>query len=203
MNRLITLLLCLVATLTTRAGDMGNARQIFDKTYDSFYGQGGVRFNYKISALGIYHETGWACYKGNKSKSAHDDTVMWNDGELLYKVRLKKKLVEIHDPKVNKEDQLLQKFKFYPDEFNYSVKREGDKLLLTLKAKKGAKNTKMKEVRILVDPVTYHPQQLRVKVLSLFWLKVTFTNFHAGNIADTTFDFPKEKYSGYRTEDRR
>jgi hypothetical protein len=61
----------------------------------------------------------------------------------------------------------------------------------------------MKEVRILVDPVTYHPQQLRVKVLSLFWLKVTFTNFHAGNIADTTFDFPKEKYSGYRTEDRR
>ena len=183
--------------------DEAQAKEIFTKAYEHFYGKEGVQFKYDISILGIYHEQGWACYKGNKSKSAHDKTVMWNNGKLLYKLRLNKRLVEIHDPQVNKEDKMLQKFKFYPDEFNYSMKMDAGDYLITLKAKKDAKNTKMKEVRIRVDTATLHPRQLRIRVLGLFWAKVTLTDFKTGNIADSTFEFPKEKYADCKVEDRR
>lgn len=202
---LMALCMALLPSALHAAGkqEKPQAKEVFTKAYDHFYGKEGVRFNYKISILGIYHEEGWACYKGEKSKSAHAKTVMWNNGSLLYKLRLDKRLVEIHDPKVNKEDQMLQKFKFYPDEFNYSLTMEGSDYLVTLKAKKDAKNTKMKEVRIVVDPETYYPRQLRIKVLGLFWAKVSFTDFKAGNISDATFEFPKEKYADCKYEDRR
>ena len=61
----------------------------------------------------------------------------------------------------------------------------------------------MKEVRILVDPATLYPRQLRIKIMGLFWAKITLTNFKTGNIADTTFEFPKEKYADCKVEDRR
>lgn len=179
------------------------ARQIFQNAYNHFYGKDGVSFIYKISILGIYHEEGTAWYKGEKSKSVHGKTIHWNDGKLLYKLRTNKNVVEIHDPKVNKDDQLLQKFKFYPDEFDYHVEKEGSHFLVTLKAKKNAQHTKMKEVRALIAAGSYYPKYLKIKIMSLFWAKITFKNFKAGNISDTVFEFPKDKYSHCKFEDHR
>ena len=179
------------------------ARQIFQNAYNHFYGKDGVSFIYKISILGIYHEEGTAWYKGEKSKSVHGNTIHWNDGKLLYKLRQNKNVVEIHDPKVNKDDQLLQKFKFYPDEFDYQVEKEGSHFLVTLKAKKNAQHTKIKEVRALITAGSYYPKYLKIKIMSLFWAKISFKNFKAGNINDAIFQFPKEKYSNCKIEDHR
>ena len=155
------------------------AKQIFQRAYNHFFGKEGVAFTYKISILGIYHENGSAWYKGEMSKSIHGNTIQWNDGKLLYKLRTNKNIVEIHDPKVNKEDELLQKFKFYPDEFNYHISKQGNDYLVELKAKPDAKNTKMKHVKILLASGTYYPKELKIKILSLFWAKVTFADFKA------------------------
>lgn len=179
------------------------AKQIFQRAYNHFFGKEGVAFTYKISILGIYHEDGSAWYKGDMSKSIHGNTIQWNDGKLLYKLRTNKNIVEIHDPKVNKEDELLQKFKFYPDEFNYHISKQGNDYLVELKAKPDAKNTKMKHVKILIAPGTYYPKELKVKILSLFWAKVSFADFKAGNISNTVFQFPKAKYPNCKIEDHR
>lgn len=206
LAKVLFLCVFMLMPLLATAQDTPNsrqARQIFQHAYDHFYGNEGVSFLYNISILGLYHEEGTAWYKGKKSKSIHGKSIHWNDGKVLYKLRTNKKLVEIHDPKVNKDDQLLQKFKFYPDEFDYHITKEGSHYLVTLKAKKGAKNTKMKEVRALITAGTYYPKYLKIKIMGLFWAKISFKNFKAGNISDSVFQFPKEKYADCRFEDRR
>ena len=203
---LLVLITFHVSPVTSFAQENSNsrqARQVFQKAYNHFFGKDGVTFTYKISILGVYHEEGTGWYKGNMAKSIHGNTIQWNDGKLLYKLKTNKNSVEIRDPKVNKDDQLLQKFKFYPDEFNYHISEEGNDYLVELKAKPDAKNTKMKHVRVLIAPGTYYPKELKIKILSLFWAKVTFANFKAGNISDEIFQFPKAKYANCKMEDHR
>ena len=202
------LFLCVFMLMSSHAmaQDNANSRQaknIFQNAYNHFYGKEGVKFSYNISILGIYHEEGTAWYKGEMSKSIHGKTIHWNDGKLLYKLRKNKNVVEIHDPKVNKDDQLLQKFKFYPDEFDYHVAKEGSHFLVTLKAKKNAQHTKIKEVRALITAGTYYPKYLKIKIMSVFWAKISFNNFKAGNISETIFQFPKEEYAHCKIEDHR
>ena len=126
---------------------------------------------------------------------------MWNDGNLKYILREKKGIVEIHDPKVNKKNEKLQMFKFEPDSYNYSIAKDPDGLLVTLQAKPGA-NVKMKKIIALLNPGNYYPKKLRIKV-SIFWATITFSNFKAGNIDDSIFVFPKEKYANYKIIDER
>lgn len=205
MKRSITLTICcLLCLLTATAQDTPNARQarrIFQTAYDHFFGQNGVRFSYKLDLLRIYKEEGTACYKGNKSWSRHKNTVIWDNGELKYILRENKKIVELHDPKVNKKDDKLQKFKFYPDDFTYSVTDDPEGLLVTLKAKPGARGS-MKQVQALLTRGNYYPIRLRIKV-AMFWSTITFSDFQAGNISDDTFVFPKKKYADYKFVDER
>jgi outer membrane lipoprotein-sorting protein len=126
---------------------------------------------------------------------------MWNDGNTKYILREKKGIVEIHDPKVNKKDNKLQMFKFEPDSYNYSIAKDPEGLLVTLDAKPGAK-VKMKKIIALLNSGNYYPKKLRIKV-SIFWATITFSNFQAGNIDDSIFVFPKEKYSNYKIIDER
>ena len=110
-------------------------------------------------------------------------------------------MVELHDPKVNKADEKLQMFKFEPDSYNYSIAKDPDGLLVTLQAKPGAK-VKMKKIIALLNPGNYYPKKLRIKV-SIFWATISFSNFKAGNIDDSIFVFPKEKYANYKIIDER
>ena len=48
----------------------------------------------------------------------------------------------------------------------------------------------------------YYPKKLRIKV-SIFWATITFSDFQAGNIDDSIFEFPKEKYPNYKIIDER
>jgi hypothetical protein len=126
---------------------------------------------------------------------------MWNNGDVKYILREKKGIVEIHDPKVNKKNEKLQMFKFDPDSYNYSIAKDPDGLLVTLEAKSGAK-VKMKKIIALLTPGNYYPKKLRIKV-SIFWATISFTDFQTGNIDDSIFEFPKEKYPNYKIVDER
>ena len=204
MKRLLYILLVLCLSLTAKAQDNANARQanrVFNTAWNHIYGQEGVTFHYKIDILHVYKEEGTSWNKGDKAKSEYKDSKMWNDGNLKYILREKKGIVEIHDPKVNKKNEKLQMFKFEPDSYNYSIAKDPDGLLVTLQAKPGAK-VKMKKIIALLNPGNYYPKKLRIKV-SIFWATITFSNFKAGNIDDSIFVFPKEKYANYKIIDER
>ena len=202
--KLKLLLLFTLFCLTVSAQETPNARQakrVFNTAWNHIYGQEGVKFNYKINLLGIYKEEGYSCNKGKKSISEHKNTIIYDNGDLKHIVRTNKKIVELHDPKVNKKNERLQMFKFEPDSYNYSIAKAPEGLLVTLEAKPGAK-VKMKKIIALLNPGNYYPKKLRIKV-SIFWATITFSHFQAGNIDDSIFVFPKEKYANYKIIDER
>ena len=204
MKRLLFLFLIILSTVSASAQETANARQakrVFNTAWNHIYGKEGVRFHYKIDILHLYKEEGTSWNKGNKAKSEYKDSKMWNNGDVKYILREKKGIVEIHDPKVNKKNDKLQMFKFEPDSYNYSIAKDPDGLQVTLEAKPGAK-VKMKKIIALLTPGNYYPKKLRIKV-SIFWATISFSDFQAGNIDDSVFEFPKEKYSNYRIVDER
>ena len=204
MKRLLFLFLIILSTVSASAQETANARQakrVFNTAWNHIYGKEGVRFHYKIDILHLYKEEGTSWNKGDKAKSEYKDSKMWNNGDVKYILREKKGIVEIHDPKVNKKNDKLQMFKFEPDSYNYSIAKDLDGLLVTLEAKPGAK-VKMKKIIALLTPGNYYPKKLRIKV-SIFWATISFSDFQAGNIDDSVFEFPKEKYSNYKIVDER
>lgn len=204
MKRLLFLFLIILSTVSASAQETANARQakrVFNTAWNHIYGKEGVRFHYKIDILHLYKEEGTSWNKGDKAKSEYKDSKMWNNGDVKYILREKKGIVEIHDPKVNKKNDKLQMFKFEPDSYNYSIAKDPDGLQVTLEAKPGAK-VKMKKIIALLTPGNYYPKKLRIKV-SIFWATISFSDFQAGNIDNSVFEFPKEKYSNYKIVDER
>ena len=200
----ILLTLMVMACMTALAQDTPNARQakrVFNTAWNHIYGKEGVRFHYKIDILHLYKEEGTSWNKGDMARSEHKNTILYSDGELKHIVRTNKKIVELHDPKVNKADEKLQMFKFEPDSYNYSIAKEGNDFLVTLVAKPKA-NVKMKKIEALLTQGNYYPKRLRIKV-SIFWATITFSDFKAGDIDDVVFVYPKEKYKDYKVVDLR
>ena len=203
--RVVAILFTIHCSLFTAvAQDTPNARQakrVFNTAWNQIYGDKGVTFHYKINILHLYKEEGTSWNKGDMARSEHKNTLLFSDGNLKHIVRTNKKVVELHDPKVNKADEKLQMFKFEPDSYNYSIAKEGDDLLVTLVAKPKA-NVKMKKIEALLTQGNYYPKRLRIKV-SIFWATITLSNFKAGDIDDSVFIYPKEKYKDYKVVDLR
>ena len=203
--RVVVILFAIHCSLfTAMAQDTPDARQakrIFNTAWNRIYGDEGVRFHYKIDILHLYKEEGISCNKGDKERSEHKNTIIYSDGKLKHVVRTNKKVVELHDPKVNKADEKLQMFKFDPDSYNYAIAKDPEGFLITLTAKPGAK-VKMKKVEAIISEGNYYPKRLRIKV-SIFWCNIFISDFQAGNIDDSIFVFPKEKYKDFKVEDLR
>ena len=204
LSALLLTALCLFTFVHVQAAETPNslqARRIFDHAYGMFYGSEGCSFHYRISILGIYSEEGKGWYKGNMSKSVTKKSLIWDNGDIKYILRKGKGVVEIHDPKVNKKDKLLQKFKFNRDDFNYSIKKKDDDLIISLDAKPDAKGS-MSHIQVFLEPKSHRPKRLRIKV-TFFWANIYFTEFKAGGISDELFIFPHTEYPDYKIVDER
>ena len=176
------------------------ARRIFNQAYQQVFGEQGATMHYDENITGIYKTEGTIWYKGKKSKFEDSKVKSWNDGHIVYTVKKKKKEVEIQDAKKNKSDKYSSKFKFEPENFDYSVADDPKGLMLTLKAKKGKKG--IKEVHALVDRKTYNPINVRIKI-AFIWTTIKISNFKSGDITDAALRFPREDYQGYKYVDKR
>ena len=176
------------------------ARRIFNQAYQQVFGEQGATLHYDVNITGIYKTNGTIWYKGKKSKFQDSKMRSWNDGRLVLTVKKKKKEVEVHSAKNNKSDKYSQKFKFEPDNYDYSVAEDPEGLMLTLKAKKGKKG--MKEIHALVERQTYHPIRLRIKV-AFIWTTIKISDFKSGGITDEMLRFPKEQFKDYNYVDKR
>ena len=204
-NRIALMIMVLLSVLcSVQAEETPNSRQarrVFNQAYQQVFGEQGATLHYDVNIIGIYKTNGTIWYKGKKSKFVDAKMDSWNDGTTVYTVKKKKKKeVEIHNARNNKSDKYSQKFKFEPENFDYSIADHPEGLMLTLKAKKGAKG--IKEVHALVARRTYHPISLRIKI-SFIWTTIKISDFHSGGITDEILRFPKEKYKDYVFVDKR
>ena len=183
----------LCAAQTEETPNARQARRIFNTAYQKVFGEQGATLHYDVNIIGIYKTNGTIWYKNKKSKFVDEKMDSWNDGTTVYTIKKKKrkKEVEIHSAKNNKSDKYSEKFKFEPENFTYSVAEHEQGLMLTLKAKKGAKG--IKEVHALVERKTYNPISLRIKV-SIIWTTIKISNFHSGGITDEMLRFPSKDY---------
>lgn len=208
MRKKIILLLTLMLSVlcSVQAEDTPNARQarrIFNQAYQQVFGEQGATLHYDVNIIGLYRTNGTIWYKGKKSKFVDAKMDSWNDGTTVYtikKKKSKKREVEIHNAKNNKSDKYSRKFKFEPENFDYSIAEESEGLMLTLKAKDGVKG--IKEIRALVERKTYHPIRLRIKI-SFIWTTIKISDFRSGGITDDMITFPKEQYKDYKFVDKR
>ena len=193
----------LSALTSVQAEDSPNARQarrIFNQAYQQVFGEQGATLRYDVNIIGIYKTYGTIWYKGKKSKFVDAKMNSWNDGVTVYTIKKKKQEVEIHSAKNNKSDKYSSKFKFEPENFDYSIANHEQGLMLTLKAKKGAKG--IKEIQALVKRQSYEPISLRIKI-AFVWTTINISNFKSGGITDEMLRFPAEKYKDYKFVDKR
>lgn len=206
MRRILILLFAALSFLPSGAANKttnsAEARRVFDKVYDMVFGPQGCSLHYDVNIISLYKTSGTITYKGKKQRFSDERVDTWNDGTTAYMVYRKKKTIEIHDANSDKKDKYSGKFKFDVDDFDYSMSREGDVLLLTLKQHRGAKGT-IKEARISLNPNTLYPSHVKVKV-AFIWANITIRNFHSGGIQDNMFVFPRSRYgSDYKYVDKR
>ncbi|MCR5239844.1 MAG: hypothetical protein K6E15_06725 [Prevotella sp.] len=203
-NKIFLVVVMLLSALTAvQAEDNPNARQarrIFNQAYQQVFGEQGATLRYDVNIIGIYKTYGTIWYKGKKSKFVDAKMNSWNDGETVYTIKKKKQEVEIHSAKNNKSDKYSSKFKFEPENFDYSIANHEQGLMLTLKAKKGVKG--IKEVHALVKRQSYEPISVRIKI-AFIWTTISISNFKSGGITDEMLRFPAEKYKDYKFVDKR
>lgn len=203
--RFVLLFMLLLTVLcSVQAEDTPNSRQarrIFNSAYQQVFGEQGATLHYDVNIIGIYKTNGTIWYKGKKSKFVDEKMNSWNDGTTVYTIKKKKKKeVEIHSAKNNKSDKYSSKFKFEPENFDYSIAEQPEGLMISLKAKKGKKG--IKEVHALVKRQSYEPISVRIKI-AFVWTTIKISNFRSGSITDEMLRFPKEKYTDYKFVDKR
>jgi len=204
-EKIVLTVLLLMTVLTGASGqETSNARQarrIFDNAYQQVFGEQGATFHYDVNITGLYKTSGTIWFKGKKRKFEDAKVRSWNNGTIIYTVRRKKRnVVEIHNAKKNKSDKYSRRFKFDPENFDYSIANHEEGLMLTLDGKKGTKG--IKEAHVLVDRKTYHPIRVRIKI-AFIWTTIKLSEFQSGGITDEMLAFPVEQFKDYKYIDKR
>lgn len=205
-RHLLTLTLFLLSVLpsnaTKKTTNAEEARKTFDKVYNMVFGPEGCSLHYDVNIVGFYKTSGTIWYRGRKQRFTDEKADVWNDGKTAYMVYRKKKTIEIHNAQSDKKDKYSGKFKFSPDDFNYSMERSGEDIILNMKQRKGAKGT-VKEAKATINATTLAPKHVKVKV-AFIWANIWISNFKAGDISDNIFVFPRSRYgSDYKYVDKR
>ena len=205
MGRKIVLLILLVTqTVMVCAQQTANekqARRIFNQAYNQVFGEQGATLRYDVNIIGVYKTSGTIWYKGKKQKFVDERVNTWNDGTTAYMAFRKKKEVQIHNANSDKKDKYSGKFKFHPEDFDYSIAEDEGMFLITLKQKKQAKGT-IKIIKAWLTKKGYEPVKLRIKV-AFIWTTVNVSNFRSGGISDDIFVFPSSRYKDWKFVDKR
>ena len=197
---IVSLVLMATGVSAQENANSRQAKKMFLETYHRAYSEHGASMHYKVNIANLYKTEGTIWYKGKKSKYVSKNSLGWNDGVTLYVTKEKKKVVEIYDANSKKKRKYEDKFKFEPENYNYSIANGKEGYVITIKAKKGADG--VKEARVVLDKVTREPKHLKIKV-AFIWANIYISDFKSGNIDDNTFVFPRAQYSSYKFVDKR
>ena len=203
-RKIVLLILLALQTALVGAQQTANekqARRIFNQAYDQVFGEQGATLHYDVNIVGVYKTSGTIWFKGKKQKFVDEKVNTWNDGVTAYMAFRKKKEVQIHNANSDKKDKYSGKFKFHPEDFDYSISEDDGMFLLTLKQKKKAKGS-IKTVKAWLTKKGYEPVKLRIKV-AFIWTTVTISDFKSGGISDSLFIFPRSQYTGWKFVDKR
>lgn len=188
-------------SITAKGNNDEKAKELFTKVYDTVFGPKGSSLTYSVNIIGIYKTEGTITYKDKKVKYIEKRYCSWNDGVTAYMVDKKKKQVDIFSANDDDKDEMLAKFKYDVNNYDFSYTTNGDNYHLTAKAKNSGL-TGIREVTAVVNKSNYFPKSLKIKV-AFISTTVKISNFSTGSISDDVFKFPKKQFSDYEYIDHR
>lgn len=177
------------------------AKELFNKVYNLVFGPQGSAIGYKVNIIGLYKTEGNIVYKGKKVHYSEKRFMAWEDGVTAYMVDKKKSEVNIYHHDDDEKDKYLSKFKYDVNNFDFSYTTEGDYYLITAKVRNSS-FFGIKWVTAKVRKSNLHPVSMTIK-LSFIRTTVEITSFRSGNIADSNFIFPKQRFKDYKFIDNR
>lgn len=176
------------------------ARQLFNEVYKKVFGPDGCSLSYAINIIGIYKTAGNVALHGKKFHYTEKRYLAWSDGRTLYRVDTKKKVVDIFNPnKVNK-DNMLSRYTYDINKFNFSWEHSKEGIVLNIDVPDGSSG--IKHAKAIIDPKTHNPIAVKIKV-AFFWTTVKLSRFRSGGINDNIFIFPKARFKSYKFVDKR
>lgn len=198
---LVSFLLIAAQPCFAAGGSDKKAQELFTKAYEQVMGPQGSSFHYAVNIVGIYKTEGDIIYKEKKSYFEENRMASWDNGTIVYKADKKKQEVNIYRSDDENRDKYLSKFNYDINKFEYSYITKDDCYEITAKVP-NAKFFGVREAKILVKKSNLHPVSLTVKV-AFMHATIKITNFKSGNVSDSSFVFPKKRFSGYKTIDHR
>lgn len=177
------------------------AKELFNKVYNLVFGPQGSAVGYKVNIIGLYKTEGNIVYKGKKVHYSEKRYMAWEDGVTAYMVDKKKREVNIYSHDDDNKDKYLSKFKYDVNNFDFSYTTEGDYYLITAKVRNSS-FFGIKWVTAKVRKSNLHPVSMTIK-LAMIRTTVEITSFRSGNISDSNFVFPKQRFKDYKFIDNR
>lgn len=190
------LLLLFLPISTIRANNATEARALFNKAWGMFTSPNGCSLSYSVNIIGLYKTAGTIWVKGKRQHYQEQRYWGWSDPKHFYKVDMKKRTVDFHNPQSPKRDKYLSKFTFTPNDYNFGWVNDKEGLVITLTGKDGSKST-IKHAKLVLDRRTHYPIAVKVRV-AFFWTTVKISNFHPGISNDNIFDYPAARFKGFK-----
>ena len=192
-----TMLLLLFMPLNTlRASNASEARGLFNNAWHLFTSPNGCSLGYSVNIIGLYKTAGTIWVKGKRQHYQEKRYCGWSGPKYFYKVDLKKRTVDFHNPNSAKRDKYLSKFTFSPNDYNFSWANSKEGLIITMEGKDGIKSS-IKHAKLVLDRHTHYPIAVKVRV-AFFWTTVKISNFHPGISNDDIFDYPAARFKGFK-----
>ena len=179
-----TMLLLLFLPISAQASNATEARALFNNAWRMFTSPNGCSLSYTI----------WV--KGKRQHYQEKRYCGWSDPKHFYKVDLKKRTVDFHNPNSAKRDKYLSKFTFSPNDYNYSWVSDKEGLVITMEGKDGVKSS-VKHAKLVLDRRTHYPIAIKVRV-AFFWTTVKISHFHPGISNDEIFVYPAARFKGFK-----
>lgn len=191
-----TMLLLLFLPISAQASNATEARALFNNAWRMFTSPNGCSLSYSVNIIGIYKTAGTIWVKGKRQHYQEKRYCGWSDPKHFYKVDLKKRTVDFHNPNSAKRDKYLSKFTFSPNDYNYSWASDKEGLVITMEGKDGVKSS-VKHAKLVLDRRTHYPIAIKVRV-AFFWTTVKISHFHPGISNDDIFVYPAARFKGFK-----
>lgn len=187
-------------TPAQKAANAKRAKELFETTFKKVYGEEGSRLTYSVNIIGVFKTSGTIYYKNGKERYDEKKITVWNDGKQYVRLNKPKETIEIYasdDPERNSHSGAM---KLNPDNYDYELETEDGEYKIELEAKKNVDG--IKRLMLALDQKSLVPKYLKLR-FGIFSIKVQLSNIKFGDINDSLFDFPAEKYKGMKKIDHR
>jgi outer membrane lipoprotein-sorting protein len=194
MNKILTTLLLILATVTAPAQNDSQAKNVLDKALAAFNSKGGAEIAFRTE--GTQGFNGTISVKNNKFRLQTPQMITWFDGKTQWTYLKNSEEVNVTTPSASQSSQLNPQTWLQSYRKGYSYKYGGlsnklHKILLTAPQKQAGN---IKSITLWIKSSSYTPAKAIVTDRNGQSVTITVTGYTGKNFSDSYFRFNAKDY---------